>query len=97
MHGHRWISEDTYELVKDILDQGFQERLYVVDGNIDASLVEKFSSVGVKVLDENEFDPNLSVCDDRIISRIVLAKSVNELNIDTKTKQALTNRHLQKK
>ena len=88
--------EDTYRLIKDILNQGFQERLYVVDGNIDASLVKKFSSVGVKVLDENEFDPKLSVCDDRIISRIVLAKSVKELNIDTKTKQALTNRHLKK-
>ena len=88
--------EDTYGLMKEILDQGFQEKLYVVDGNIDASLVEKFTSVGVKVLDENDFDPKLSVCDDRIISRLVLAKSVNELNIDTKTKQALTNRHLQK-
>ena len=64
--------------------------------NIDASLVEKFSSVGVKVLDENEFDPKLSVYNGRTISRIVLAKSVNELNIDTKTKQALTNRHLKK-
>ena len=43
----------------------------------------KNSHIGVKVLDENEFDPKLSVCEDRI-SRIVLAKSVNELNIDTK-------------
>ena len=88
--------EDTYELVKEILDQGFQERLYIIDKNIDASLVEKFSSVGVKVLDENEFDSNLLVYNDRTISRIVLAKSVNELNIDTKTKQALTNRHLKR-
>ena len=88
--------EDTYELVKEILDQGFQERLYIIDKNIDASLVEKFSSVGVKVLDENEFDSNLLVYNGRTISRIVLAKSVSELKIDTKTKQALTNRHLKR-
>ena len=88
--------EDTYELVKEILDQGFQERLYIIDKNIDASLVEKFSSVGVKVLDENEFDSNLLVYNGRTISRIVLAKSVSELKIDAKTKQALTNRHLKR-
>ena len=67
--------EDTYGLMKEILDQGFQEKLYVVDDNINASLLEKFSSIGVKVLDKNEFDPKLSVCDDKTISRIVLAKS----------------------
>ena len=67
--------EDTYELVKEILDQGFQERLYIVDKNIDASLVEKFSSVGVKVLDENEFDSNLSVYNGRTISRIKISQN----------------------
>ena len=87
---------NTFDLVKEILNQGFQEKIYITDYNFDKDLEKKFLSIGVGVLDFNSLHPEDTTYENRNINKIVLAVPMNQLIIDKKFKEKLIQRHLQR-
>ena len=49
-------SNHTYKFIKDICDQDFTEKIYLLDNDLDKKLIEKFSSIGIDALDSDQFD-----------------------------------------
>ena len=90
------INKHTFDLVKEILNQGFQEKIYITDYNFDKDLEKKFLSIGAWVLDFNSLHPEDTTYENRNINKIVLAAPMNQLIIDKKFKEKLTQRHLQR-
>ncbi len=89
-------SDHTYELIKDIHDQNFTEKIYVIANELDKQLIEKFSSLGVDTLKSNQFDPGDQFINDMIINKIILSESMNQLTLDKDLKRQLVERHLRK-
>ena len=89
-------SDHTYELIKDIHDQNFTEKIYVIANELDKQLIEKLSSLGVDTLKSNQFDPEDQFIDDMIINKIILSESMNQMALDKNLKQQLMERHLRR-
>jgi len=79
-----------------MVDQGFQEKIYVTDYNLSAEVEKQYISIGAEILDYNSFHPEDTTYENRTINKIVLAAPMNQLNLDKKFKEKLIRRHLQK-
>ena len=90
------INEYTFDLVKEMVDQGFQEKIYVTDYNLSAEVERQFISIGAEILDYNSFHPEDTTYENRTINKIVLAAPMNQLILDKRFKEKLIRRHLQK-
>ncbi len=90
------INEQTFDLVKEIVDQGFKEKIYITDYNFDKELEKKFLSIGAEILAYNSFNPEDTNYENRTINKIVLAAPMNQLILDKRFKEKLIRRHLQK-
>ena len=90
------INEHTFGLVKEMLDQGFQEKIYVTDYNVSEEVEKQFISIGAEILDYNSFYPEDTTYENRTINKIVLAAPMNQLILDKRFKEKLIRRHLQK-
>ena len=89
-------SDQTYELVKDIIDQNFTETIYIIDYDLDKKLLEKFKSMGIDTLEPDQFDPESQSINGMVINKIILSDSMNQLTLDENIKRQLMERHLQK-
>ena len=89
-------SDETCELVKDIIDQNFTETIYIIDYDLDKKLLEKFKSMGIDTLDPDQFDPESPSINGMVINKIILSDSMNQLVLDENIKHQLMERHLQK-
>ena len=89
-------SDDTYEFIKDITNQNFTETIYVMSNDLDKKLTEKFSSIGIDVLNPDQFDPGARSINGLVINKIILADSMNQLPLDGNLKRQLLERHLKK-
>jgi len=87
-------SDDTYELIKDIHDQNFTEKIYVIADDIDKQLIEKLNSLNVDNLKSDQFNPQDQFINDMIINKIILSESMNQLALDEDLKRHLMERHL---
>ena len=63
-------SDKTYEFIKEINEQNFTEIIYLLDNDVDKKLIEKFSSIGVEVLNADQFVPK-----SRLINGMVIIRS----------------------
>ena len=90
------INEHTFGLVKEIVNQGFKEKIYVIDYNVSEEVEKKFISIGAEILDYNSFYPEDTTYENRTINKIVLAAPMNQLILDKRFKEKLIRRHLQK-
>ena len=61
-------SDHTYEFIKDIHDQNFTEKIYILTDELDKQLIEKLSSLGVDTLKSHQFDPKDQFINDMIIN-----------------------------
>ena len=90
------INEYTFDLVKEIVDQGFKEKIYIVDYNVSEEVEKQFISIGAEILDYNSFHPEDTTYENRTINKIILAAPMNQLILDKRFKEKLIQRHLQK-
>ena len=90
------INEYTFDLVKEIVDQGFKEKIYIVDYNVSEEVEKQFISIGAEILDYNSFHPEDTTYENRTINKIILAAPMNQLILDKRFKEKLIRRHLQK-
>ena len=89
-------SEHTYEFIKDIHDQNFTEKIYVIANDLDKQLIEKLSSLGVDTLKPDQFDSQNQFIKEMKINKIILSESMNQLALDKNLRHQLMRRHLQK-
>ncbi|MBT7983449.1 MAG: exopolysaccharide biosynthesis polyprenyl glycosylphosphotransferase [Akkermansiaceae bacterium] len=89
-------SEHTYEFIKDIHDQNFTEKIYVIANDLDKQLIEKLSSLGVDTLKPDQFDSQNQFIKEMTINKIILSESMNQLTLDKNLRHQLMRRHLQK-
>ena len=83
------INEYTFDLVKEMVDQGFQEKIYIIDYNLSAEVEKQFISIGAEILDYNSFHPEDTTYENRTINKIVLAAPMNQLILDKRFKEKL--------
>ena len=89
-------SDATYEFIKDIHDQNFTEKIYIIGDDLDKQLSEKLSSLGVDTLEPDQFDPESPSINGMTINKIILSESMNELELDKDLKRQIMERHLKK-
>ena len=89
------INEYTFDLVKELVDQGFKEKIYITDYNVSEEVEKQFISIGAEILDYNSFHPEDTTYENRTINKIVLAAPMNQLILDKRFKEKLIQRHLQ--
>ncbi len=90
------INKYTFDLVKELVDQGFKEKIYITDYNVSEEVEKQFISIGAEILDYNSFHPEDTTYENRTINKIVLAAPMNQLILDKRFKEKLIRRHLQK-
>ena len=88
------LNDHSYELIKEIQKQNYQEQLYLVGDNFDEKIINQFISINVQILNINKFDPKSGKVDNKGISRILLAEDINKLNINSEFKESLFERHM---
>ncbi|MFL2479194.1 MAG: exopolysaccharide biosynthesis polyprenyl glycosylphosphotransferase [Verrucomicrobiales bacterium] len=89
-------SDDTYEFIKDITDQNFTEKIYVMSNDLNNKLIEKLSLIGVDTLKNDQFQSEAQTINGMVINKIILADSMNQLDLDDNLKRQLMERHLKK-
>ena len=89
-------SDKTYEFIKEINKQNFTEIIYLLDNDLDKKLIEKFSSIGVEVLNADQFVPKSRFINGMVINKIILSESMNQLALDKNLKRQLMEHHLEK-
>ena len=89
-------SDNTYEFIKDIKNQNFTEKIYLLDNDLDKKLMEKLSSIGVESLSADQFQSEAKSINGMVINKIILTTSMNQLDLDDNLKRQLMERHLKK-
>ena len=89
-------SDKTYQFIKEINKQNFTERIYLLDNDLDKKLIEKFISIGVDVLNTDQFVPKSQFINGMVINKIILSESMNQLALDKNLKRQLMEHHLEK-
>ena len=84
------INEYTFDLVQEMEDQGFRERIYITDYNVSEEVEKQFISIGAEILDYNSFHPEDTTYENRTINKIILAAPMNQLILDKKFKVNLS-------
>ena len=87
---------NTFDLLKEIQDMNFQEKIYLIINDLDESLEEKFKSIGIEIFTYEEFDPDAQSLQNKTINKIILAAPMNQLTLDKEFKEKITQRHLQR-
>ena len=87
---------NTFDLLKEIQDTNFQEKIYLINNDFNESLEEKFESIGIEILTYEEFDPDAQSLQNKTINKIILAAPMNQLTLDKEFKEKITQRHLQR-
>ena len=89
-------SDNTYEFIKDITNQNFTEKIYVMSNDLNNKLIEKLSLIGVDTLKNDQFQSEAQSINGMVINKIILANSMNQLDLDDNLKRQLMERHLKK-
>ena len=84
------INEYTFDLVQEMEDQGFREKIYITDYNVSEEVEKQFISIGAEILDYNSFHPEDTTYENRTINKIILAAPMNQLILDKKFKVNLS-------
>ena len=87
---------NTFDLLKEIQGMNFQEKMYLINNDLNENLEEEFKSIGIEIFPYEKFDTKSQTFQGKTINKIILAAPMNQLNLDKEFKEKITQRHLQR-